>query len=65
MSERSDLLHEIARGYVTKGLGGKNFDAIPYTENVSLRAPLCPGGSAVPLAVARNCGRSGGRHFPS
>ena len=49
MSERSDLLHEIARGYVTEGLGGKNFDAIPYTENVSLRAPLCPGGSAVPL----------------
>ena len=49
MTERTERLHEIARDYVTKGLGAGNFDAIPYAENVNLRAPLCPGGSAVPL----------------
>jgi len=49
-SKRRAQLHAIARNYVTEGLGKKNFDAIPYDEDVSLRAPLCPGGSAVPLA---------------
>jgi hypothetical protein len=46
---RAEQLHAIARGYVTEGLGKKNFDAIPYHEHVELRAPLCPGGVAVPL----------------
>ena len=48
-SKRRAQLHAIARNYVTERLGKKNFDAIPYDEDVSLRAPLCPGGSAVPL----------------
>ena len=48
------LLHKIARDYVEKGLGGKNFDAIPYDENVSLRAPLSPGGSSQPLKGKEN-----------
>jgi len=43
---KAEMIHEIAKDYVTKGLGGKNFDAIPYDENVVLRAPICPGGSA-------------------
>jgi hypothetical protein len=38
-------LHAVARRYVLEGLGKKNFDAIPYAEEVCLRAPLCPGGS--------------------
>ena len=46
---KADKLHTIARNYVIKGLGDKNFDAIPYDENVVLRAPLSPGGSAQPL----------------
>jgi hypothetical protein len=46
---KAEMMHEIAKDYVTKGLGGKNFDAIPYDENVTLRAPICPGGSARPL----------------
>lgn len=48
------MLHEIARDYVVKGLGGKNFDAIPYADTVSLRAPICPGGSARPLVGKEN-----------
>jgi hypothetical protein len=51
---KTDLLHQVAKDYVTKGLGGKNFDAIPYHENVVLRAPLCPGGSANPLYGKEN-----------
>jgi hypothetical protein len=51
---RSVQLHAVARRYVTEGLGQKNFDAIPYTENVALRAPLCPGGSGVPLVGREN-----------
>ena len=51
---RTELLHEIARDYVLKGLGAKNFDAIPYDENVVLRAPLCPGGSGTPLKGKEN-----------
>jgi len=39
-----------------KGLGGKNFDAIPYHENVSLRAPINPEGSRVPLVGRENLG---------
>ncbi len=48
-TSRSDALHEIARIYVEDGLGSGNFDAIPYHENISLRAPLNPGGSAKPI----------------
>ncbi len=51
---RTELLHQIARDYVLKGLGAKNFDAIPYDENVVLRAPLCPGGSGIPLKGKEN-----------
>jgi hypothetical protein len=53
MSERSDLLHEIAGNYVTS-LGAGDFDSIPYSEDVELRAPLCPGGSAVPVVGREN-----------
>jgi hypothetical protein len=54
LKSRTDLLHQIARDYVLKGLGAKNFDAIPYDEDVILRAPLCPGGSANPLHGKEN-----------
>ncbi|MBX2820767.1 MAG: nuclear transport factor 2 family protein [Rhodothermaceae bacterium] len=47
---RAARLHAIARGYVTEGLGKKNFEAIPYSENVVLRAPIAPGGSTNPLS---------------
>jgi hypothetical protein len=39
---------------VIEGLGQKNFDAIPYVEDVVLRAPLCPGGPSVPLVGREN-----------
>jgi len=42
-------LHHLARAYVLDGLGKGDFDPIPYAEDVCLRAPLCPGGSGVPL----------------
>lgn len=51
---RKAQLHAIARAYVTEGLGKGNFDAIPYHENVSLRAPLCPGGPSTPLVGREN-----------
>jgi hypothetical protein len=51
---KSALLHRIASDYVLKGLGGKNFDAIPYDDDVELRAPLCPGGSEQPLVGKEN-----------
>ena len=53
-SLRATKLHTIARNYVMKGLGGKNFDTIPYADNVELRAPLCPGGSENPLTGKEN-----------
>lgn len=53
-ADRAARLHSIARGYVTDGLGGKSFDAIPYAEDVVLRAPLCPGGSTTPLIGREN-----------
>ena len=49
-----ELLHSIARNYVLNGLGGKNFDAIPYHKDVVLRAPLCPGASQNPLKGREN-----------
>ncbi len=48
-TNRKAQLHSIVRAYVEEGLAKGNFDAIPYHEEVELRAPLCPGGSAVPL----------------
>ncbi len=51
---KADLLQAIAQNYVLKGLGGKNFDAIPYDDNVTLRAPLCPGGINTPLVGKEN-----------
>lgn len=51
---RVDQLHQIAQDYVLKGLGAKNFDAIPYDDQVVLRAPLCPGGSESPLTGKEN-----------
>lgn len=50
----AQLLHQIARDYVTNGLSAKNFDAIPYDDHVILRAPLCPGGSEIPLTGKEN-----------
>lgn len=49
MHSRTDQLHALARSYVLDGLGKGDFDAIPYAESVTLRAPLCPGGSGAPL----------------
>jgi hypothetical protein len=57
LEARAAQLHAIARGYVTEGLAKSNFDAIPYHAEVELRAPLCPGGSMVPLV-----GRDALRH---
>lgn len=51
---RKDNLYKIAKTYVIDGLGGKNFDAIPYHEHVSLRAPLNPGGSESPITGREN-----------
>ncbi len=51
---RSTQLHALARGYVTEALGKKNFDAIPYADDVVLRAPIAPGGSAQPLVGREN-----------
>jgi hypothetical protein len=35
-------------------LGKKNYDAIPFDDNVTLRAPLCPGGMDAPLSGREN-----------
>jgi hypothetical protein len=51
---RARQLHAVARQYVMKGLGKKDFDAIPYEEDVVIRAPLCPGGSTQPLVGKEN-----------
>jgi hypothetical protein len=51
---KETLLHEIACTYVLKGLGEKNFDAIPYADDVTLRTPLLPGGSENPLKGKEN-----------
>ena len=47
--DRIIQLRQIARIYVEEGLGKGNFDIIPYAEDVSLRAPLNPGGSESPI----------------
>lgn len=48
-NQRKAQLHNIAQLYVEEGLAKGNFDVIPYVDDVELRAPLCPGGSANPL----------------
>ena len=48
---RRAQLHAIARTYVTEGLGKRNFDAIPYNDNVNLRAPDCLGGMDASLSI--------------
>jgi len=53
-TSKTELMHEIARSYVLEGLGKLNFDAIPYSEEVTLRAPLCPGGSEKPITGKEN-----------
>ncbi len=53
-TSRTNLLHSIAKHYVTKGLGAKDFDAIPYDDNVKLRAPLTAGGSWQPIVGKEN-----------
>ena len=53
MDERAKQLRNIARGYV-HSLSTGDFDAIPYDNDVELRAPLCPGGSSVPLVGRSN-----------
>lgn len=47
--DRVARLHALARNYVTDAQGKGDFDAILYAEDVTLLAPLCPGGSAQPL----------------
>ncbi len=54
MNERASFLHALAASYVNDGLGAGNFDAIPYMDDVVLRAPLCPGGPGVPLRGKEN-----------
>jgi len=54
MNSPADQLHSLARAYVIDALGKGDFDAIPYSEAVTLRAPLCPGGSRVPLTGRAN-----------
>jgi hypothetical protein len=46
--ERKGQLTHAAREYF-EALAKKDFDIIPYDENVSLRAPLAPGGVHNPL----------------
>ena len=53
-NSRKETLRKIAKTYVVDGLGTKNFDAIPYHDKVSLRAPLNPGGSEVPITGREN-----------
>lgn len=47
-SGRKKLLRKIVEGYF-QALRQKDFSAIPYDDNASLRAPLAPGGVNNPL----------------
>ena len=53
-ADKINMLHQTARHYVLNGLGAKDFDAIPYDENVMLRAPLTAGGSWQPIVGKEN-----------
>jgi len=48
VAERKEQLRNIAEGYF-EALRKKNMAAIPYDDNVLLRAPLTPGGVNHPL----------------
>jgi hypothetical protein len=48
ITNRKDQLRATAEAYF-EALREKNFSAIPFDDNVSLRAPLCPGGVHHPL----------------
>ncbi len=48
--KRAQQLHQIARDYVTKGLGAGDFESIPYHENAVLRAPIHPEGSGTEMS---------------
>ena len=54
MISKTEMLQQVARDYVIKGLGEKEFDNIPYVDDVVLRAPLTAGGSRVPLRGKEN-----------
>ncbi len=47
-AERKEQLRKIAEGYFA-ALREKDFSAIPYDDNATLRAPLAPGGVNHPL----------------
>ncbi len=53
-TERIAQLTAIAENYVLKGLGDKNFESIPYHDEVSLRAPINQGGSEMPIVGKSN-----------
>src|SRR4051794_11940699 len=55
--DRKTMIQAAVTGYFD-GLEKKDFDLIPFAENVSLRAPLAPGGVNQPL-VGREAVRSG------
>jgi hypothetical protein len=46
--DRRAELRRVAEAYF-RGLSQGDFEAIPFAENVEFRAPLAPGGSAIPL----------------
>ena len=48
VSIRKEQLKQVVENYFN-GLSNQNFSAIPYHENVILRAPLVPGGVNNPL----------------
>jgi len=48
ISGRREQLRRAAEAYF-EGLRRKDFSAIPFDDNVSLRAPLCPGGVHRPV----------------
>jgi steroid delta-isomerase-like uncharacterized protein len=47
-AKRRAQLRAVAEEYFA-ALAKKDFEAIPYDDHVSLRAPLCPGGAHTPL----------------
>jgi hypothetical protein len=46
--DRKDVIRAAVDGYFT-GLATKDFDRIPFAENIRLRAPLAPGGVNRPI----------------
>jgi hypothetical protein len=47
---RKDVIRDAVDGYFA-GLAAKDFDRIPFAEDVSFRAPLAPGACIVRSAV--------------